>query len=520
MSSSEYYGWTLGLLFYGIIIHLAKRYKLKKSGKSHDETSESDTFSWSRLTDTPLRSYLIGVVVFVTLIWINNLGGQEVINSIVLGKKPTSSRQFPLPSCDSPLVIETANNVLKQGFGEELHVEHPVEQQFDSSEESRLCQGVVNSAEGAVNVSFKVERMDSDSTIFVVQFVEDPTAAEQAESTTRAEVEDFSRSIIDLAGQDGLIFEPIDTIQFFQLSGGEVRESFQRIERGGSVVVVGGCDQDCSVLDLIVFSPEGLEINRDQENDARPIIAFEPEVTGDYRIIATMFECETDWCSAGYQILKSQSLLPEPEPEVAAQSGGTGFIVDLSGGILTANHVVDGATSITVVLADGIRYAAAVERRSLANDIALLRIGAKTPSYLSIADSGSMMLGDRIFVTGYPMAGILGNELKYTEGTVTALSGMNEESSKFQMSVPIQPGSSGSPVIDRYGQVVGIATSSISDTNFYQETDAMPQLVNWATKASIAAALTGRQTTSWRTSDHRKAIKRAQLATVQIIAEN
>ncbi|MCH7708023.1 MAG: trypsin-like peptidase domain-containing protein, partial [Myxococcales bacterium] len=90
---------------------------------------------------------------------------------------------------------------------------------------------------------------------------------------------------------------------------------------------------------------------------------------------------------------------------------------------------------------------------------------------------------------GYPATTILGTEPKYTDGTISALSGPGGEASFMQTSVPVQPGSSGGPLLDEYGRVVGIITSTAAILPFISATGALPQNVNWAVKAEFASLL-------------------------------
>jgi uncharacterized RDD family membrane protein YckC len=344
-----------------------------------------------------------------------------------------------------------------------------------------------------------------------------PSTDEDYTSVVQEEVRAVAKNVENFYRDHGLEIASAAPIEMIRLGDGEVRETTQHLDRGGSVVIIGACDQDCSDLDLIVFGPEGDEIARDREADDRPLISFDPQLTGDYRIVATMHSCATEWCMGGYTVLRSASPTP-------AGSEGTGFVVDANGGILTAHHVIEDAASITVVFSDGRRSEAAVERRSPANDVALLRINAATPTYLPLARPRSTKVGDQVFVIGFPLIDELGDEAKFTEGSVTALSGSSGEGAQFQMSVPIQPGSSGSPVIDQNGHVVGIATSSASDEALLEETGAVPQLVNWATKAEIALALVGRQHAAtgdrvWTASTRAEALAHAREATVRVLVE-
>ena len=168
---------------------------------------------------------------------------------------------------------------------------------------------------------------------------------------------------------------------------------------------------------------------------------------------------------------------------------GTGFSVTPDGKILTAYHVVDRAKSLRVYLPGRTVVAAILERSDPANDLAILKIMQSTPEYLSLAPPRSAKVGGRVFTVGFPVPGLLGQEPKYTEGTISALSGPGGSASLFQISIPIQPGNSGGPVVDDKGNVVGIVTSTAAIKNFLSATGTLPQNINWAVKSDYAQLL-------------------------------
>jgi S1-C subfamily serine protease len=137
---------------------------------------------------------------------------------------------------------------------------------------------------------------------------------------------------------------------------------------------------------------------------------------------------------------------------------GSGFVVDPGGIIVTAHHVIAGATRARVVLPSG----AEVEVRGIvaadaSHDVALLRIDARgeLPA-VTLGDSDVMRRGDRVFVLGSPQ----GLELTATDGIVSApvrRSPSGRES--LQITAPIFGGSSGGPVLSAQGEVVGMARS-------------------------------------------------------------
>lgn len=172
-----------------------------------------------------------------------------------------------------------------------------------------------------------------------------------------------------------------------------------------------------------------------------------------------------------------------------AVSHGTCFVVHPHGLLLTAHHVVAGARRISVRLADGRESHARVEQAAAANDLALLRIDETTPSYLSLAPPRSTSSGQSVFTLGFPIRSLLGEEPKFTDGAISSLSGVLGEASLLQTTVPLQPGSSGGPLANDRGEVVGIVTSTAAIERFLAETGSLPQSINWAVKADYARPL-------------------------------
>ena len=152
-----------------------------------------------------------------------------------------------------------------------------------------------------------------------------------------------------------------------------------------------------------------------------------------------------------------------------SQAAGTGIVLTSGGEVLTNNHVVDGATSITVtVLSTGRSYAATVVGTSPTNDLAVLHLrGASGLTAAPMGTSSSVAVGDA--VTG---VGNAGNDpgTSAASGTVTALDqqvtasdgdGTSETvTGLIRTSAPIQSGDSGGPLLDSAGRVVGIDTAA------------------------------------------------------------
>jgi len=208
--------------------------------------------------------------------------------------------------------------------------------------------------------------------------------------------------------------------------------------------------------------------------------------------------------------------LPTDAPSMNVS--GTCFFVDSSGTAITNNHVVAGSSSIEVVASDGSKSPASVIKSSKILDIAVLSTGHQTPQFLTLAPSKSLALGQKVFTIGYPATNILGASPKFSEGSISALSGLNNDDSWIQVSTPIQPGNSGGPLVDENGQVVGIVTATAAVKRFFEVTGSLPQNINWAIKAEYARALIPEVSTNTRLSNRQEVIEHTGKSVCSVIA--
>jgi serine protease Do len=140
---------------------------------------------------------------------------------------------------------------------------------------------------------------------------------------------------------------------------------------------------------------------------------------------------------------------------------GSGMIVSKEGHIVTSWHVVKGATQITVQLSDGRSLPAQLAGADPLTDIAVLKIQAEGLSPIAFGDSDKVRVGQTVFAIGNPF----GLQETVTQGIISA-KGRRDSSEAgielFQTSTSINPGNSGSPLIDIRGQVIGINKSIFS----------------------------------------------------------
>jgi S1-C subfamily serine protease len=200
-------------------------------------------------------------------------------------------------------------------------------------------------------------------------------------------------------------------------------------------------------------------------------------------------------------------------------ASGTGFFISPDGLLLTANHVIENAKVIEIVLPNQKRSTAKVLHSQPGIDLAILETDHRQGEYLSIPSALDSKLGEQVFTIGFPATAVLGEDAKYSEGTVSSLTGIKGDASVLQVSVPVQPGNSGGPLINRKGEAIGVVISSAAPGPFLRATGALPQNVNFAVRSDLCKPLlAGRPVPVTSEPSSREAgIERAKAATVQIL---
>jgi uncharacterized protein len=140
---------------------------------------------------------------------------------------------------------------------------------------------------------------------------------------------------------------------------------------------------------------------------------------------------------------------------------GSGVVVSSSGDIVTNEHVVQNCAKVRVQ-PQGMDVK--VVAKDAKNDLALLRLENGVAPASKIRTGRGIRLGDELVAIGYPLRGILSSGPVVTTGIVNAMSGANNDTSAFQMSATVQPGSSGGPIFDNSGLLVGIVRARLLPT--------------------------------------------------------
>jgi serine protease Do len=189
---------------------------------------------------------------------------------------------------------------------------------------------------------------------------------------------------------------------------------------------------------------------------------------------------------------------PQQSPFGITSSGeatGTGFVVRTDGVIVTNQHVIEGAQSVTVTLPapDGRTLDATVVATDQQHDLAVLRVDASGLPTVTLGDSNDLQLGQQVIALGYAL-GLKGGPT-VTSGIVSSLdrtidvqdpnaaSGTRTYADVLQTDAAINPGNSGGPLIDLDGNVIGIdsaGSSSAENIGFAIAIDAAKPLIQQA----------------------------------------
>jgi len=182
-------------------------------------------------------------------------------------------------------------------------------------------------------------------------------------------------------------------------------------------------------------------------------------------------------------VLKQQALTSTTvitKPKFKANFWATGFLIDGNGYLVTNAHVINNANNLVVENIKGDQFIAIPVYVNKNTDLAILKVTDTSFRKINVLPysipRASAELGDQIFTLGYPR-----EEVVYGEGYLSALSGYLHDTTSYQISISVNPGNSGGPVINKYGEVIGIVSSketnadgvvfAIKSKNIYKAVD-------------------------------------------------
>ena len=162
---------------------------------------------------------------------------------------------------------------------------------------------------------------------------------------------------------------------------------------------------------------------------------------------------------------------------------GTGFFVSSEGHLITNAHVVEGCSAPKVSSGLASRVSARVLDRDASNDLALIKGDFRSSAPASLR--AGVKIGEAIATFGYPLVGLLSTRGNFTMGNISAITGIGDDSRFLQITAPVQQGSSGGPMLDQAGNVVGVVVGKLDALEVAAATKDVPQNVNFALKSSM-----------------------------------
>jgi S1-C subfamily serine protease len=163
-------------------------------------------------------------------------------------------------------------------------------------------------------------------------------------------------------------------------------------------------------------------------------------------------------------------------------ASGTGFFITKAGHIVTNNHVIDQCNLVNAYYKGDAKLlkVLAVDRK---NDLAILKAELKPDDTFPVAKDDGILL-EEIYVAGYPFGKSISGSVKVTKGVISSLSGLGNNYSNIQIDASLQPGNSGGPIINKKGNVVGVAVSKLDYKKVIEAFDSIPENTNFGVKSS------------------------------------
>ena len=179
----------------------------------------------------------------------------------------------------------------------------------------------------------------------------------------------------------------------------------------------------------------------------------------------------------GFEVVE---LKPEKLPFV---SQGSGFLLSSEGHILTCAHVVGNEPQATLWI-QGVRYMGRIAALDTNLDAAVIKIEAPHPPFRPLPFSTEQpLLGQDAFTMGFPLADVLGTKARLNKGLISSTSGLGDNPNELQISAEAQAGSSGCPLLNSKGHVIGMVSSKLNPLRVLLLSGDIPQNVNFAIKS-------------------------------------
>lgn len=166
--------------------------------------------------------------------------------------------------------------------------------------------------------------------------------------------------------------------------------------------------------------------------------------------------------------------------------------------VLTNAQVVGGCRRLEAQPAAGPARQTRLAGEAEGANLVLLATDAPAPAVAAFRTTPPLRPGEPVTFFGWPLSGLLRSRGVVAAGTVAALAGPGDDPGLFQIQAPVQPGNSGGPVLDAQGLVVGVVAGKLDAPNVAQRTGDVPQNIDRAIEAGVAASFLEARGVAWR----------------------
>jgi S1-C subfamily serine protease len=200
------------------------------------------------------------------------------------------------------------------------------------------------------------------------------------------------------------------------------------------------------------------------------------------------------------------------KPASARSSSGSGIVISRNGQILTNQHVVRQCDAYEIIDDRSRVLKGSLEAVDNAKDLALLTVRESFPSVVPVRREAAPRLGEAVTVVGYPLVGVLGTRPTVGFGHVSSTVGVRGNPAQMQISVPIQRGNSGGPVLDQAGNLIGVVVSKLDALKLAQRTGDLPQNVNFAIQGETVRTFLESNKVEFELTDHTAKLENTDIA--------
>jgi S1-C subfamily serine protease len=178
---------------------------------------------------------------------------------------------------------------------------------------------------------------------------------------------------------------------------------------------------------------------------------------------------------------------PTQNDEIISASSGSGFAVSSDGYVITNHHVIEGCQKV-VVHTKGKELPVTVVTYDPQNDLALLKGDFRPSTVFPLSNNRSELLQD-VYVAGFPFGNKVSTSVKVTKGIISSLTGIGNNFSNIQIDAALQSGNSGGPILDEFGNVVGVAVAKLDAKYMFDNFGSIPENTNFGIKSNVVRSI-------------------------------